>query len=250
MRARRSRRAALTSSTLSLLLVLGCAFAGCGSPRPPPIFSVDQVRYWFEDDLLIINVSLTNRANFTPGQPNTPNPDLSVTVTDYSAVDDWKTAKPWKQTKLESFQSRGIFLETNGNAPWQKRYYSDEARPKGTLDYGSPGSIAIDPGKSVSVEFGFRPQHEFHEISGYYLLEVDMTVLNLQGESAGTQFWSGCINHDTGEFYAKSPVEGPACPTYDETGRDTESGLSLFGEEHAGVPRMIHDPPPGVAGAH
>src|SRR5688572_7629461 len=67
----RTRRLSLT-----LMFLLGGALAGCSSPDPTPVFSIDKVRYWFEDDLLVINATLTNRADFTPGQPNTPSPDL------------------------------------------------------------------------------------------------------------------------------------------------------------------------------
>jgi hypothetical protein len=237
---------------LVMLLLSASVLAGCTAKDQPPIFSIDQVRYWFEGDLLVINATLTNISDFTPGHPNTPSPDLIFDLDEYATVSDWEKEKPAKQTTLVAFDSDRVFIATHIEEPWRKRYYTSsafDANPEGEVNPGIIGPVWIHPGDSISVEFVFRPDNEYWGTSGLYTIEVEMFIPNLEGESANTNFYSGCFNHDTAEFYAKHPT-GPDCYVYDSTGRDVLSGLSIFGQENAGTPLMVHDPPANVPGAH
>ena len=73
-------------ATIIAAILLGAAFSGCvGTLQTPPALRVDQIRYWWEGELLIVNLTLTNQQNFTIGW-DTPPPWITVEVYEFSWV--------------------------------------------------------------------------------------------------------------------------------------------------------------------
>lgn len=236
-------------------VLAGTLLAGCQSeprePGPPPIFRVDEVWYWFEGDILVVNVTITNQANFTPGI-DTLYPEMAVYVSDWLAKEK-PSKEPGEDLYVEPGKGRqgtGLTLDAFSYGPWHRRWYGQEARDRLGLPHQSPvyGPTKIHPGESLRPEFGFVPDHDLSGQEGYYAIDFHLDAFYPRGweeyNYGGIRLQFGCFNRDVDEFYGVKSG-GPDCQHYDMTGRPTGPGVAIFGEEHAALPTMKRGPPPG-----
>jgi hypothetical protein len=232
-------------------LLISVALAGCASePERPPILVIDEVRYWFEDDLLVFNITLHNQANFTPGPPLTPRTTISLKLSMDQAKPRPGTRPGQDLVPGGNWSTLTLAFAPSQEEPLMNRYYEDEAArrfSKSTGD-GDYGPFSFTPGKVVQFEFAFLPSH-FANKEGYYTLTIRPMASYLDASPDMHFLQTGCFNHDTPEFYGVR-ADGPDCDFYDSSGEWTENGMPKYGVENTGDPVMIHDPPSGIPDAH
>jgi hypothetical protein len=203
-----------------LALLLAVPLAGCFERRPPdlpPVFSVDQMRYWFEGDNLVVNVTFTNRANFTPGLLGTFSPYINVLVTPEKV--NGPNEQVWHQTSPMAKEARSIeiVLDPQLPGPWRERWNRSTA----------VGPILIPPGRTLQVEVEM-PMVHLEGDEGYYYISVDLlsdyprSYYKPHQSAKDETYFTGCFNHDLPEFYGIMEDKA-ACRIWDCSGERTET---------------------------
>lgn len=198
-------------SILATAVLTSVALAGCNDePDRPPIFRIDQIRYWWEDDYLIVNVTFTNQANFTPIGPIPPVLHVSVYSREATA------GRIGEQTSYVYVPNArtSIILDfsTTASGPWLRRWTQD----------ADVGPILIAPGQTLNVEVALQPGiHFMTEDNGYHHIQVRMASWYSPGDKSKSRpdadYYTGCFNDLVQEFYGiKNP--GPDCGIWDCTG--------------------------------
>ena len=210
---------------LAVAALMAVALSGCQNIRHlPPIFVVDQIRYWWEGDDLIVNVTFHNAANFTPGLTTF---EPAITIGPYLETPGEPGGTNGVEFKGGGFSK--VFFSPRGPPsaePWQKRWIHD----------ATTGPIELSPGKTVQVEVLLPLAHQYYGQGGLYVLSVEMEsfyphsqVPKGQGYDESdsftvgdsTVYYTGCFNHDVPEFYGHKPG-GVDCLIWDCTGYTTE----------------------------
>ena len=231
-----------TRAAWAAALLAGATLAGCAAPaRLPPVMVVEELRHWFEGDLLVVNVTFANHGRVTPGAPIGTDPLLEVNLAEWRTRDP--SAQPGRQHEHVGFASASLTLSTAAQEPPRHRYYhhaaqawnDDPRHPGEKVSPGAVGPVQYPPGSRGSAEFVFLPKHRFQATEGYYvidarfLLAIDQPGPEHGPRSRGSERYTGCFNHDTPPFYALHPTGGPSCPHYDATGEDTHTALAQEG---------------------
>lgn len=233
---------------LLVVMLAGVTVSGCSEPRPP-ILRIDSIRYWFENDLLVLNVTVTNQADFEPDMPG-----LHLLVNEWVAKrnpgdgygEDLEGAPSHSFLKHFTAPSN---LYSSEEFPAKNRYYDDKAVHRFGMHYDGRGpDLRIQPGQTVTLEFGFLVGH-YADFAGYYTVWLT-TFANYPNNDSGDQILqSGCFNHNVPEFYG-APDGRPDCYYYSSDATPTDTGMSLFGKGQEDKAILLHDPPVGVPGAH
>jgi hypothetical protein len=90
------------------------------------------------------------------------------------------------------------------------------------------------------MEFGFLVSQRYADNEGYLQIILRIRSHYPDRESVDLTKYSGCFNDNVPEFYG-SPGDRTDCPFYDETGRDTDTGMHIWGQEWAAKPMLVHD---------
>jgi hypothetical protein len=221
---------------LGVCLAAAASLAGCVNYHPPPhlpaVFHIDAIRYWWEGDSLIVNVTFTNvHPTLTPGPKNgTLDPQINVFVREDRILS--RGARPGEETQevygAGANASLSVDLSTWEDGPWLGRW----------TRWASVGPMLIPPGTTLSMEFGLRPFHRYEaKDDGYYAIEVRMPLWYSHlyqkdpyspyqlGED-DAEYYTGCFNRVVPEFYGvKTP--GADCGIWDCTGQRTDDGYPL-----------------------
>jgi hypothetical protein len=202
------------------------ALAGCIGPEfhhAPPIIAITAVHHWFEGDLLIVNVTVTNQSNFTPVEP-----DLSATLTEYGA---WPDKSKYFGEDLDGkkfvFTTTALHFTMAAEYPWRNRYYEDKAAAHAQAPHSSRewGPVRFPPGTNYTIQFAFWPNPQYSGNQGYYELwlstDADYPPSSpFHTQSGGDDYWTGCFNQNVIEFYGISD-NLPDCNIYGPHDHDT-----------------------------
>jgi hypothetical protein len=241
----------ILASAVSMVIA---GFAGCsGTPDEPPILEIGEVRYWFEGDLIILNVTITNVSNFTVPPQYSLVPYGGAGISEYPAK---PTPGTRPGTDLEGGErvrksGAGVDFDVGSGEPKKPRYYNEAARKRfGLPEYAAEKvDFAFEPGASIQLEMGILPFYQFHGSDGYYSMNGGATAWDPEGGGHDSDTRSGCFNHDVPEFFGVKN-DGPDCNFFNHKGDPTDVGFYRDGPENADPPRMLHDPPESVPGAH
>lgn len=197
-----------------MVLFLVIPLAGCIAPEkplPPPIFSVDEIRYWWEGDILVVNVTIRNQVEINAGVGLSP--ELRVFAREFPGG------------------SVDLMLTGTSRCAWEQRYYSEPAQRflgitsppclghAGNSSSFSFGPILIRPNQTVTAEFGLLDPENSSE-STYRNVWVMAVAKAADREDA--KYLSGCFNRTTPEFYGVQP-DGVECKYWDCSGDLTET---------------------------
>ena len=221
----------VNSQRLATCLALAAAttmLGGClHSNIPPPLpalFRIDEIRYWWEGDHLIVNVTFTNQhPTHTPGE-GALDPRIIVSLSQEKVQQKGDIGRETR-TVYGGADNLSVNLNfgTEYGNPWQKRWY------RSTIT----GPMHIPPGTTMSVEVALEPDFVYRtQDDGYYFLRVDMTYWypnsfkqKFQGEESAI-YYTGCFNQVVHEFYGVKKG-GADCLIWDCTGERTEYGFEL-----------------------
>lgn len=230
----------MTKSALPALaaaLVASMALAGCNigedvPPDLPALFRIDLIRYWWEGDDLIVNVTFTNQhPTRTPGE-GALDPHIYVGVYQEEVRDGGGSVGQETRSVTDAGGKKSMTLDfgTEYGNPWQKRWY------RGT----TTGPMKIPPGTTLSVEFGLTPEFYYDsEKDGYYYLLIDMTYWYPQSfythqfqDEEKARYYTGCFNRNVPEFYGVKKG-APDCRIWDCTGERTTEGYPFRDEKES-----------------
>src|ERR1051326_4348743 len=228
---------------LAILIILGIGFpllAGCGESEPPALH-VDKIRYWFEgDNLLVLNITITNQAAYVPEFAV-----VQITVTSDRAR-QIPGPRHGDDLEMASFVSDQYDLSgekqyyRNDEHPTPNRFYDPAQIRENNLEYaGHAPRIYMQPGQTLTYELGLFIKEYYENFTGYYQLRA----ITDGGSGDMGRLESGCFNHNVPEFYG-APGGRPDCYYYVETGLDTDTGMNLFHGKYTGTPQLTYDPPP------
>lgn len=210
--------------------------AGCSTEQKPPLLVIEDVRHWFEGNLLVVNITYANRGNITPGVPRGIDPLLEVRLMEWKKKDgEWG---PGEELEQVGSATASLTFAAQAEMPWRKRYYdysaiaynNDSAFPGEKVSPGFVGPIEIPPGSRGQAEFAFLPTQHFRGNEGYYTIASRWFVhINVEGPEKGNRGWgsdyfTGCFNRAVPEFFGVHP-QGPACYYYDRQGTTTYTGI-------------------------
>jgi hypothetical protein len=213
-------------SILLLSIVPSLVLSGCigGKPhRDPPIFSIDTVRTYFEEEWIVVNVTVTNRANGTPYDPW-----IEFGLSEYIP----KTKFDHHGDDLQTVAIHNLRLDiftynVSKPQPWQPRWYVNNSRLPSYRavefyeDHVTTGPRSIQPNESVTFEIAFKPIYHYADTQGLY-----RAGLVAKAFPSETSFSGGCFNYNTPEFYGVRDPR-PDCPIWDSSGRDTHTEYVL-----------------------
>jgi hypothetical protein len=184
---------------------------------------IGPVHHWFEGDLLIVNVTVTNQSNFTPIEP-----DMQAILIQYAAKPE-KSKYFGEDLDGTSFRFRPATLHFTMAAdyPWRSRYYEDDAAVHANAPHSSAewGPVVFPPGTNYTIQFAFWPDPQYYGRQGYYELELSTDAYYPVGspfhnQSGGDMYWTGCFNQNVIEFYGISD-NLPDCNIYGPHDNDT-----------------------------
>lgn len=238
---------------LAALVLLLPALSGClhtvHVPRLPPTYSIDELRYWFEGDLLVVNVTFTNIANFTAGE-STLDPEMVVYANEARGGELNYIGDPVFYDGANHHFTLIFHLQLQGD--WERRWYDKETSTQLGLKrtFSGVGPVRIDPGQSLTVEFGFLMKHNLTDGQGYYTIMVEMpsfypTRLSRDNNAEDAHYNTGCFNHDTPEFYGIKGDRG--CPAWNCQGESTHTEYTRY--KVNGKPKPEYIPECNLTGA-
>ena len=230
MRIARARVGPGAAIWVTITLLAG--LSGCLNQRPdlPPVFSVDEIRYWWEGDFMVVNVTITNRQNFTPGI-DTMTPWIRVWLQEYNRTDEKANGYPgviyrniFPDVGIKEFT---LYVEPSSHDPWQTRWYDESARKALGIPIARTafGPATISPNASLAPEIVYKPSFLYRGLAGHYSIQVSVLAnypASIANGSVGgsSKYHSGCFNLDTPEFYGFDKSTGKTCNYWDCTGRD------------------------------
>lgn len=204
-----------------LLLVPLAGCLGSEPQEPPPAVALEDIDYWFEGDALIVNVTMTNRLNYTPGL-ETLQWNVDVGIREWSTAPGGGT-DPGTDLNYSEADSISLSFWPSDTGDWRERWHSG--------DYSSVGPVFLFPGTTISPEFEFDLENNFTEDEGYYTIRITAWVWNVprshEGSASTPEYFTGCFNPDVGEFYGIRE-DGPDCQYWDCSGTFTESEVGLW----------------------
>lgn len=225
------------------VVIIAVVTAGCletADDSNPPIFDV-KMDYWRAGEFVVVNVTLTNVANFTPGN-GTLDPHVTVSLDQWnaSASGGGLTRAPGSDV----VEDVSLTFSSGFNEPWRDRYYSWDAADRLGISRqeanpGDVGPMLIQPEESVNVTFVLLPDYNYSDREGYYTIQVRPLADYPDGEivrpvrAEGSPrivkpeiYHSGCFNHNVSPFYGVR-AEGPNCQYWSCTGRRTSTELAV-----------------------
>jgi hypothetical protein len=213
----------VTASLFTSIMGAGCISSGPPPPGPPSGFTVEKIRYWWENETLVVNVTMKNNDNFTlTGSFHSwvdidPRELRVKTGAGYRPGEELESAGG-PVTGPDCGHAKVSFSSTEGN---NQRWYDEclELEMSLARQYYVVGPSEVPPNGIITAEVGFSLNNSFHGNEGYY----DIYVSTQTRWMSGTEYRTGCFNRDVPEFYGVRP-DGPDCEYWDCTGYPTVYG--------------------------